>query len=510
MKAITPTSPLEAAVQRRELLRFAIASTLLGVPRINRAGAAVPAPPSIVQPTSPTGDGVIGAYGEVRVADLGGTAVPVLVTAAGNLAVMNLTGRAAYIRFGSDTTAITLTSAGIRFGAMGSLLAWSPAAFAQLITAIARDAQKARGAARLRSAMLMAYPEAVMRLKTSPNRSVMSLMARSAAGVGALSISRCSTTTITETVYDTVTRVVQVWKSAESQYQECYDREIARSPCRDTLFAKSACAAAICAARGFIDMLVATYEIVEQVAREVVRTVVICARPLVGQWPDPLDVLRTVPGKYSLAQPRAAFSAADIGAATALLAAIFQVLGAGQTRLGQFSDCLLRGRWSLAALDTRIDFGDGTMVMPYGVKVCLTRACATQFSATQIAAELASSWSALLSVLVALSPEYAAFVMALGIAITPPSALGLGPLLAGAAPLVTACAAVVVAFIILALIYGTAIIGQMTVWQAAGLLDSNGDGYVCIEHPTFALALIKAALLGAAPAELVPPIVNPA
>lgn len=334
-------------------------------------------------------------------------------------------------------------------------------------------------------------------------------MARSAAGVGALSIARCATTTITETVYETVTRVVEVWRSAESQYQQCYDREVARSPCRDALFAKSACAAAICAARGFVDMLVSTYEVVEQVAREVVRTVVVCARPLVGLWPDPLDVLRTVPGKYSVAQPRAAFSAADIGGATALLTEIFRLVGGGTSYLGQFSTCLLRGRWSLAGLDTRIDFGNGTVVVPYGAKVCMTRACATQFSATQIATELSSSWPTLLGVLAALSPEYAAAVMVLGIALTPPTAL-LGPALAAAGSVVVACAVVMLAFMILALIYGTAIVGQMTVWHAAGLLDSNGDGYVCIEHPSFALALLKAALLGVAPAELVPPIVNPA
>lgn len=142
MNAIAPTTVLPADIDRRELLRFAIASTLLGVPWIERAEAAVPAPPRIMLPTSPTGDGAVSAYGEVRVADLGGTAVPVLVTAAGGLAVMNLTGRAAYIRFGNDTSAITVSSAGIRFGATGRQMAWSREAFAQLVAAIAQDAQK--------------------------------------------------------------------------------------------------------------------------------------------------------------------------------------------------------------------------------------------------------------------------------------------------------------------------------------------------------------------------------
>lgn len=506
MNATNSTTMLRADIDRREVLRFAIAAALLGVSWTDRAEATVPTPPKIILQANSTGDGVISGYGEVRVAKLGGTVVPILVRAAEGLAELNLTGRTAYIRYGTGASAITVSSAGIYFGATGRQIAWSRDAFAKLIAAISQDAQKARGAARLRSAMLMSYPAAVIQMKASPDGSVMKLMAKSAAGVGMLSIARCSTTTITDTVYDTVTRTVEVWRSAESQYRECYDREVVRSPCKDVLFAKSVCAATICAAKGFVDMLVSTYEVVEQIAREVVRTVVTCARPLVGHWPDPLDVLRTIPGKYSVAHPHVAFSSADVRAANGLLKSI---LG-GLATSDRFIACLLGGQWSLAGLDTRIDFGNGTVVVPYGVKVCMTRDCATRFSAVQIAAELTSSFESLIGVLVVLFPAYATTLMSIGIAVSPPTWFLGVPLAAAAAPVVAACATVMLAFMILVLIYGTAIIGQMTVWQAAGQLDSNGDGLVCIEHPSFALALLSAALLGSALPALVPPIVNPA
>lgn len=509
MRATGKVPVLAKPIDRRELLRLAVTSPLLGLSWIDLARAAVPPPPRFELSLSATGDGVIGPYGEVRVADLAGTAVPILVTAAGGLAVMNIAGRAAFVRFGNDLNAITVTSAGVRFGAKGSQLPWSRDVFSRLAAAIVSDSQKARGAVRLRSALLTAYPEAITRLKKSPNPRVVQSMARSAAAVGALSIARCTTTTITETVYETVTRVVEVWRSAESQFQQCYDREMARSPCKEVPLASAVCAAGICAVRGFVDVLVSAYEVLEQVAREVVRTVVSCTRPMAGQWPNPLDVLQTAPGKYSLAQPRAAFSGTDVLAATALLERVFRLVGGGTSYLGQFSTCLLQGRWSLASLDTRIDFGNGTIAVPYGVMVCLTRSCATQFSAVQIATEVTRSWETLLSVLAALSPAYFAAIMALGIVLTPPTAL-LGSTLAAAGPVIVACAAVVLGFMILALVHGTAIIGQMTVWQAAGVLDANQDGYVCIEHASFALALVKAATLGVAPAELVPPVVNPA
>jgi hypothetical protein len=66
-------------------------------------------------------------------------------------------------------------------------------------------------------------------------------------------------------------------------------------------------------------------------------------------------------------------------------------------------------------------------------------------------------------------------------------------------------AALVLGFVILALIYGTALVAQLTVHEQIG---SFADGVVDIEHPTFALALIKLATLTLVPAELVPPIVT--
>jgi hypothetical protein len=73
-------------------------------------------------------------------------------------------------------------------------------------------------------------------------------------------------------------------------------------------------------------------------------------------------------------------------------------------------------------------------------------------------------------------------------------------------PAVTAAAAIILAFVLLALIYGTAISAQLFFQQH--FTNNFAHGVVYIEHPTFALALIKLATIGTAPAELFPPIVT--
>jgi hypothetical protein len=61
------------------------------------------------------------------------------------------------------------------------------------------------------------------------------------------------------------------------------------------------------------------------------------------------------------------------------------------------------------------------------------------------------------------------------------------------------------AFLVLVLIYGTAIAAQL--WLHRNLTNTFDDETVCIEHPTFVLALIKIATFTLVPAELIPPIV---
>jgi hypothetical protein len=197
----------------------------------------------------------------------------------------------------------------------------------------------------------------------------------------------------------------------------------------------------------------------------------------------------------AIPQPAATFGAKELEAALKLVKDIGSFLG-------PFGTCLANGQWSLAQLQTPIDFGGGTIALPYGVKVCISADCASRLSLDGLVGELTTSWTAALGALAALSPEFAAAVSPLGI-LAAPAAAGVA---ATAPPAIAAIAALILAFIILALIYGTAISGQLFIHK--NFTGNFADGTVCIEHATFALALIKLASYGVAPSELIPPIVT--
>jgi hypothetical protein len=318
-------------------------------------------------------------------------------------------------------------------------------------------------------------------------------MSKGTAGYGLRALT-CTTTTITDTVTRTVTETVEVIKTAEKQYQECYDREVAKDPCKLAGPGAGLCAAGVCAVTTFVDMVVGWVQVVSTITEEVTREVVSCVTPRRGEWPNPWNILDG-PIQGAVPQPAVKFGAKELEGAIKLVKDIAGFLG-------PFGTCLVNGKWSLAQLETPIDFGGGNIALPYGVKVCISAECAGQLSLDGLVAELGTSWGAALAALAALSPEFAASVSSLGIVAAP----AVAAIVAAAPPAVVAIAAIILAFIILALIYGTAISGQLFIQKH--FTDNFADGIVCIEHATFALALIKLASFGIAPAELIPPIVT--
>ncbi|HWH48394.1 MAG TPA: hypothetical protein VN664_11370, partial [Burkholderiales bacterium] len=119
-----------------------------------------------------------------------------------------------------------------------------------------------------------------------------------------------------------------------------------------------------------------------------------------------------------------------------------------------------------------------------------------------VGSDLLTAWPAALTLLAAMSPEFLTFLTTAGIPMTiPPAVLAAVGILPPAA---ASAAVIMLAFLILALIYGTALAGELS---AAEALGAFADGEVCIVHPTIALAMIKVLTLGFVPAELVPPIV---
>lgn len=479
---------------RRALLRhtaFAGLATALPWPSMVFAQPKKPPIPRIPFSKRDRGETVAGPYGQVRIAKVGEEILPVIVSAANRSALMDLTGRSALVRYGVGSNAVTLTTAGVKFGT-NKMRPWSAAVIRDLIAALAKDRKKAQGVLLLRSALHTSYPVAAAASKAPKGKRMGTAMAKGAAGFG-IGATKCVTRTVTETVVSTITETIEVVKTAEEQYQECYDREIKKDPCKSVGPLAGVCAAGICATKTFIDLVVGFVEVVTTVAEEVTREVVACTVPSRGEWPNPWTIPDR-PISAALPQPKAAFGKKELDDAIKLV----KDFAGG---LSPFAKCLVEGKWSLAQLDTQLNLG-GNVVIPYGVKVCISAECASTLSIENMFFNDYAAWASALAALAALSPEFAAFIAPYGIAAAP----ALAAAVAALPEIVVAAAAIILAFIILALIYGTAISAQLAVHKIA--TNNFADGEVCIEHPTFALALIKMATFGVAPAELIPPIVT--
>ena len=489
-------------ITRRTLMRqMALAGVGLALPWDNISLALQRDPkkiPSELFKISDGGKTVVGPFGQVRVVVGEQEIVPTYIEAAGGLALMDFTGRKGFVRFGNGKEAIKFTTDGVQFGE-APIQKWDKAVVSKMVDAIVKDRRKAGGAMLLRSTLHTSYPVAVKEVKTKqPNKARSARMGKATQN-SALSISlwECTKHTVTETVETFVTESIEVIKSAAEQYEECYNREISRDPCKSALFGAGAgpCATALCLAKGFIDLVVGFIDVVTRIVEEVVREVTDCKLKIpLNSWPNPWVDLDDIPLSGIVAQPRAAFSRGDIDEALRLLRELGDFLGP--------YGCILDGRWSIEQLETPLMFGkDGKkVVLPYGVRVCISEECATQLCDRQAFAEALGAWGIALSLLAALSPE-AATVLA---PIVTPLAAGIAAIIAAAPPAVVAVAALILAFLLEVLWYATAISGQLAFhrWRLDGFRDHN----VCIVHPTFAIALVTLLSMNAI-AVSIPPIV---
>jgi hypothetical protein len=486
-------------VTRRVMMtQTALAGLGLAIPWANGAFAqpTVKAPVISFQ-RSKTGEGAIGPYGEVNIFKVGNEVLPVFAAAIDGSAVMDLRGRSAFVRYGKDPNAITLTATGVAFG-KAKARPWSNDIVRELIAALAKDRNKAHGVMLLRSALYTSYPVAVARSKSAEGQRVGATMTEGARGYGSRAMI-CTTRTITETVTSSITETVSVIATAEKQYHECYDRLAKQNPCALAGPLAGVCAAAACNLITFVDMVVGFVKVVTTVAEEVTREVVTCVLPRPGEWPNPW----TTPTRLSslaTPQPKAAFGKKEIADGLALLKSF-----------GHFFDrpwvqCFLAGEWSLAQLDTQLNLGGTTVVIPYGVSVCLTSECATQLSDPATWQAEWAAWGNGVSALAALSPTFGAAMASL-VSPAPYVAAGIATGGAMAAPAIVGVAAIILGVILWVLLYGTALSAQF--WLQSQFTNNFADGKVCLEHPTFALALITMATIGFGSfLNLIPPIVT--
>ena len=492
------TSLLESDLTRRDLLRNAVAGVLLTMPWLGAVDAVAAVPPTVSFNKNKTGDGLIGPFGEVRVTNSNGVMLPAFVVAAGGLASMNLAIRSPNVQIGVDSTMVVLSSAGVQFGKAAPVKPWAPDTVKALIATIAKDPTKARGIMLLRSALHTTLPVAVMQFKGRMEPRFARTLATGTQGLGSRSMLSCTTTTVTDLVTRTVIEVVNVWKTAEQQYQECYDRE-ARSPgCLLAGPAAGVCAAAICLLRGFVDVVVGTCEVVRTITEEVTRTIVVCTKPARGTWPNPWDIPVSI-GKVTVRQPTQAFTGTEIATAIDLLKSLTELSGV-------YGKCLLEGKWSLMQLTTPLDFGNGNVVWPYGVKVCVTSECATRMLLSNVGTELLKSWDGLLSVLAGLSPAFKEFAIGVGLPVSGGVVATVAAMIAGLPAVAVACAALLVVCILFILYYGTIVSAQLELHRNS--TNNFADGLVCIEHPTMAISMIQGLIGGSPLPWIIPPIVT--
>jgi hypothetical protein len=497
---------------RRELMHHAaLASLLFALPWENSASAAgpqLPKLPSFLK--NKTGDGIIGPYGEVRLARGSGVALPGIISAAGGLALMNMATRTPFVRFGmeKDKTAITLTAEGVQFGTLKPE-PWSDVTVRKMIKSLASDRNKARGAMLLRSALYTAYPVAAQQFKSGPTKKMAAAMAKGKAGFGPGAL-LCTTSCVATT--REITEPAAVVKTALAQWQECYDKAVASSVCKTAGQAvaflgpdASAAAAALCAAGScvlstFEDIIVGWVEIVVRTVEEVTCVLVSCIKAAVGTWPNPWDLSDLLITRGAVPQPKATFGQKEIDGALTLLKTITGFLGPFK--------CLLDGEWSLAQLETPLNLGGGNIVIPYGVKLCFSGACAGQIATLDTAGLLAGSWVAALSTLAALDAAAAAQLAGVGVVASPAAVAAVAALTASvgasASAAIVAAASIILCFILLALLWGSAIGAQLFFCGSDNLL--NG---VCLVHSTFAIALISLFSLGILSiTQLLPPLVE--
>ncbi|MFO1425655.1 MAG: hypothetical protein U1F11_01500 [Steroidobacteraceae bacterium] len=443
------------------------------------------------------GLGALGPWGELRVRETAAGLVPTFLQSSDRAGIIDLSGRRGSITLGGG--AIALTSAGVQFGSGTSPRAWDKLTVRQLIDVIARNERLRRSLFELRAAFVTTYAGVVANRKGKRNDTVAAVVhkaARAMGGAASPGKSNCTTQTITDSVVSEVTEQVEVWKTAEQQFDECVAAEV-----KAGIFGGELAALALCVAKGFVDMVVGVMTVVRSIAEEVTRVVVSCV-PAAGTALR--DVFRgldvDLPGP-SLAvpsppKPGLVFSSKDIDEARRFLRSFL----AG---VNGYLDCLLDAKWSIAAAELPLAIGAAGVDIPYGIRLCLPAGCARAMTLEQARRTLADSGGTMAGLLASLVPGLGSLAAALGI---PEAALLSTAMLGTLGPGAWAAAVVMLVMLLLLAYYAIAIFAQMQLLPDAAF----ADGEVCIEHPTLLIALANILL---APNSvsllfLIPPIVT--
>jgi hypothetical protein len=424
-------------------------------------------------------DGSLTPFGAVRLVLGGGSektlAVPVRVTAPDGIAELDVSGRQPTIRFGRPAKEVVLTAKGVRLQRGAPEEPWGVPTVRRLLAAIKGDPELQRAVLSLRTALHTAYPQYLALSRHGAPSKLGAYYAKSNAGIAKFGkpagTSSCQTTTIVETVTTEVSHEVDVILTAIQQadrcLKDCEDRYGKPFTAGFKPIEYGFCAVG-CAVDGFVDLVVGTAEIVETIAEVVVREVVVCLlSPRPGFFPNPFE-LGVFPG---LAQPGGGARATDIdtGDVKKALAILQEVLDLGEPIL----DCLLAGEWTVTKLsDLRVNV-DGIAEIPFGVTVCLNRACVDTMSPFTVGPKA-------LTLLIKIAT--AADRNAIGAALAAAGVTG-----AAAVAAADACM-LILGLLIILLAHLLIVMGQIAILAAAGLIN-NG---ICLTHPSLPVAVAAA------------------
>ncbi len=438
--------------------------------------------------------GSTGAWGEVQVRELPTGLVPIFVRTNNRAGVLVLTKRRSVVWLANG--AVVLSTQGIQIA--GAMQPWNKASITNLITRARTDVALRSSLFELRAALVTAYPFSIATSKQRGDVKATRIVANVAKGMGTIAAptkSRCTSTTVVETVTSTIEELVEEWVSAEERFEKCVDQQV-----KGGIFGGEAAAVLYCGALGLVDLFVGVETVLKTITEEVTRTVVSCSIELNRKA---LDIYKgveanipkgiTLPGGV-IGKAAPALSSGDILAAVGRL----QELMDG---VSPFTTCLLEGQWSFAAVDLSVITGGSKLEIPYGVKVCISSACARKMKLDATGENLEGAATSLVAILAALNADFAAVASALGI----PAAAEAAAIAAGLGATATT-ALTAVAALLLFLIYFAAMIAiQMQLLPD----EAFADGMVCIEHPTFVVAAVTVLLPGPGSiSQFMPPIVT--
>ncbi len=431
------------------------------------------------------GSGMIGPWGEVRAARLPEGLAPYFIQSANKLGLFDYSGRMPFVRL-SGAQEIRLTPTGIEL-AGGKPQPWDKGGITALKNALKQDRKALSAAMQMRSSMATSFTALAVAANTAPAKAVAVTQAAILEELGNAAV--CTTTRVVETVVTVVERTIEIVKTAAERYAECYDAAVKTGNCGPLA---GVCAATYCAAKGFVEVVVGLITVLDEVITKTVREVLTCAAPLAGMIPNKWDLpgIRLPDFELKNAVP----NSKELGQALDFMKKTWSDLFAF---LGPHAKCLVEGKWTVE--QAGIPFVPGVGI-PYGFRVCISATCARTLFIQNVAGEMASAFSSILTVLAALVPEFAA---ATSIPVATGVAAAVAALPAGVVPALIG----IVCFIAILLSYASSISVQLSYLDRFNP-SVFADGEICITHPTIAVAVIMAMSSGQVPATLIPPTVH--